>query len=330
MVTKIYNYNGFEMRLYELAKVLNLNVQGEDRDICSLNKLEDANEYEMVYINDQKHLKALQNTKSKAIITPKKFIEFAPKDASFIISDEPYLVMAHLSQYLREAFYKPSTVRPKISENANVGLHVSVLNGAVIEKNVTLMPGVYVGENVHIAEGTTIHPNVVIYPNTKIGKNCNILANAVIGSDGFGYAHTKKGEHIKIYHSGNVIIEDEVDVGAGTTIDRAVFASTIIKKGTKIDNLVQIGHNCILEEGCIIVSQVGLSGSTKLGRGVVMGGQSATAGHLRIGDRAIIAARGGVSKSLKGGKTYSGFPILLHKDWLKLQAKITRFFNKKD
>ncbi len=318
------------MKLYELANCLNLSVKGENREVFSLNKLEDANSNEMVYINDEKHLKALKETRSKIIITPQKFMQFAPKDASFIISDEPYLVMAHLSQFLQKTYYKPSKIRPKISENANIGLHVSVLNGAVIEKNVTLMPGVYVGENVHIGEGTTIHPNAVIYPNTKIGKNCNILANAVIGSDGFGYAHTKKGEHIKIYHSGNVIIEDEVDIGAGTTIDRAVFASTIIKKGTKIDNLVQIGHNCILQEGCIIVSQVGLSGSTKLGKGVIMGGQSATAGHLSIGDRAIIAARGGVSKSLKGGKTYSGFPILLHKDWLKLQAKITRFFNKKD
>ncbi len=314
------------MRLYELAKHLNLEYQGKDREISSLNKLEDASEHEMVYINDAKHLQALKATKSKIIITPKKFLEHAPKDASFILSDEPYLVMAHLTQFLRKAYYKPSTVRPKISENANIGLHVSILNGAVIEKNVTLMPGVYVGENVTIGEGTTVHPNAVIYPNTRIGKNCNILANAVIGSDGFGYAHTKKGEHIKIFHTGNVIIEDEVDIGAGTTIDRAVFASTIIKKGTKIDNLVQIGHNCILEEGCIIVSQVGLSGSTKLGRGVVMGGQSATAGHLSIGDRAIVAARGGVSKSLKGGKTYSGFPIMLHKDWLKLQAKMSLFF----
>lgn len=316
------------MKLYEIAKQLNLTCKGEDREITRLNRLENAMENELVYLDGQKHLKELKTTKAKAIILAEKFLPHAPKDASYILSDEPYLTMAYISQFLRKANYKSSTIRPKISENANIGLHVSILNGAVIEKNVTLMPGVYVGENVEIGEGSTIHPNAVIYPNTKIGKNCNILANAVIGSDGFGYAHTKKGEHIKIYHSGNVIIEDEVDIGAGTTIDRGVFASTIIKKGTKIDNLVQIGHNCILNDGCIIVSQVGLSGSTTLGRGVIMGGQSATSGHLTIGDRATIAARGGVSKSLKGGKTYSGFPILLHSDWLKLQAKIALFFKK--
>ncbi len=317
------------MRLYEIAKKLDLEYRGKDREVISLNKLEDASENDMVYINDEKHIDALKATKSKIIIIPPKFLPHAPKDASFLLSDEPYLVMARLSQLLRSLYYAPSTAHPKISEKANIGLHVSILNGAVIEKNVTLMPGVYVGENVHIGEGTTIHPNAVIYPNTRIGKNCNILANAVIGSDGFGYAHTKRGEHIKIFHSGNVILEDEVDIGAGTTIDRAVFASTIIKKGTKIDNLIQIGHNCVLGEGCMMVAQSGLAGSTTLGKGVIMGGQSATAGHLSIGDRAIVAARGGVSKSLKGGKTYSGFPIMLHKDWLKLQAKLSLFFKRK-
>ncbi len=317
------------MKLYELAKHLDLTCRGKNREISRLNKLTDANEDELVYLDGKKHLEQLKHTRSRAIILSEQFLPDAPKDASFIISEEPYLTMAYISQFLHKINYKPSSVRPKISVGANIGLHVSILNGAVIGKNVTLMPGVYIGENVSIGEGTTIHPNAVIYPNTKIGKNCNILANAVIGSDGFGYAHTKRGEHIKIYHSGNVIIEDDVDIGAGTTIDRAVFASTIIKKGSKIDNLVQIGHNCVLDEGCMLVSQTGLSGSTKLGRGVIMGGQSATSGHLSIGDRAIIAGRGGVSKSLKGGKTYSGFPIMLHKDWLKFQAKLSLFFKNK-
>ncbi|MDR0666506.1 MAG: UDP-3-O-(3-hydroxymyristoyl)glucosamine N-acyltransferase, partial [Campylobacteraceae bacterium] len=117
-------------------------------------------------------------------------------------------------------------------------------------------------------------------------------------------------------------------IGACTTVDRAVFGSTVIKRGTKIDNLVQIGHNCELGEHCVIVSQTGLAGSSILGRNVVMGGQSAASGHLKIGDFAVIAARGGVSKSLEGGKTYSGFPIMLHKEWLKMQSKLMRFFKK--
>ena len=174
-----------------------------------------------------------------------------------------------------------------------------------------------------------IHANAVIYNDTIIGERCIIHANAVIGSDGFGYAHTKTGEHVKIYHNGNVVLQDEVEIGACTTIDRAVFGSTIVKRGSKIDNLVQIGHNCELGQNCLIVSQVGLAGSTTLGRNVVMGGQSGSGGHVSVGDFAQIAARGGISKDLAGGKNYAGHPIMELSEWFKLQAKIVRFFKDK-
>lgn len=314
------------MRVFTLAKKLSLTCKGSDKEITKLNSLENAKDNELTYFKDKKFLKELETTKAGAILLEEKFAKYAPKNATLLFSDEPYLSMAYASQALYKNEFKPSLTPPKISENAIVDLHVKVGNGSIIEDGVVLMSGVCVGENVLIKQGTCVHPNVVIYDNTIIGKNCTLLANSVIGSDGFGYAHTKEGLHVKIIHSGNVILEDDVDIGAGSTVDRGVFDQTIIKKNTKIDNLVQIGHNCHLGEGCIIVSQVGLSGSTKLGRGVVMGGQSATSGHLSIGDFATIAARGGVSKSLEGGKTYSGFPLLLHKDWLKLQAKILKFF----
>jgi len=198
----------------------------------------------------------------------------------------------------------------------------------VIEEGAQIMPNVTIGAHVTIGKNVIIYPNVVIYDACVIGEGCILQAGAVIGSDGFGYAHTKLGEHIKIYHTGNVILEENVEIGANTTIDKAVFGSTIIRKGTKIDNLIQIGHNCELGQNCIMVAQSGLAGSTKLGRNVVMGGQSAAAGHLEIGDFATIAARGGVSKSIEGGKTYSGFPLTLHSEWLKTQAKIAKFFTK--
>jgi UDP-3-O-[3-hydroxymyristoyl] glucosamine N-acyltransferase len=151
-----------------------------------------------------------------------------------------------------------------------------------------------------------------------------IHAGSVVGSDGFGYAHTKLGEHIKLYQNGNVVIEDDVEIGANTTIDCAVFGSTVIKKGSKIDNLIQIGHNCIVGEHCIMVSQSGLAGSTTLGRNVVMGGQSATAGHLTIAPFTTFAARSGVTKSITERGVYSGFPLMEHKLWLKLQAKLAK------
>ena len=162
-----------------------------------------------------------------------------------------------------------------------------------------------------------------------IKDNCILQAGVIVGSDGFGYAHTQTGEHIKIHHSGNVVLEEDVELGANVTVDRAVFGSTIVGKNTKIDNLVQIAHNCELGESCIMVSQSGLAGSTTLGRNVIMGGQSATAGHLKIGDFAVVAGRGGVNKSIEGGKTYGGFPLMLQKDWLKVQLRMIKYFSKK-
>lgn len=317
------------MKLSQLAKDLELEFRGDDVEVNRLNAIKSAKEDELIYINAEKHLVKLESTKAKAVIVDEKLADKIPEGMSVMLTSEPYLIMARVSQLFHKINYKPSEQSPQISENAIVEDFVTIKNGAIIKDNVVLMHGVYIGENVVIEEGSVIHPNSVIYANSKIGKNCTILANATIGSDGFGYAHTKLGEHVKIIHSGNVILGDGVDVGAGTTIDRGVFGSTTIKKGTKIDNLVQIGHNCKMGEGCIIVAQGGFAGSSILGNGVIMGGQSAVAGHISIGDRAIIAARGGVTKSLEGGKTYSGVPILEHKDWLRLQAKISKFFSKK-
>jgi len=186
------------------------------------------------------------------------------------------------------------------------------------------MAGCYVGDNVVIGSNTLLHPNVTLYHGTKMGENCIIHAGTVIGSDGYGFAHTKQGEHVKIYQNGNVLIEDDVEIGANCTIDRAVFGITYIRKGTKLDNLIQIAHNCDVGEHNLMASQVGLAGSTTLGRNVVMGGQSATAGHLTLGDFTTIAGKGGVTKSLEGNKMYAGFPAVEIRVWRKLQASLMR------
>jgi UDP-3-O-[3-hydroxymyristoyl] glucosamine N-acyltransferase len=189
--------------------------------------------------------------------------------------------------------------------------------------NVIIMAGCYLGDNVTVGSGSLLHPNVTLYHHTKIGSECLIHSGTVIGCDGYGFAHTKRGEHVKIYQNGNVIVEDNVEIGANCAIDRAVFGSTYIRKGTKLDNLIQIAHNCDVGEHSLCAAQVGLAGSTTLGRNVVMGGQSATAGHLKVGDFATIAGKGGVTKSLEGGKTYAGFPAIDHKMWLRMQAVIS-------
>lgn len=314
------------MLLSKLATLTDSKLEGEDREISCLNSLKEAKDGEVTYIHNIKLEKLLKNTKASAVFITKDKLSLLPKTSSALICENPHLAFALASKYFFNN--QTSTKPPIIDESSFIHPRAYVGNGVKIGKNVTVMANATIGDLCIVEDESIVHSGAVLYPNTKVGKRCHILANAVIGSDGFGYAHTKDGKHIKIYHLGDVILEDDVEIGACTTVDRGVFGSTIIKKGSKIDNLVQIGHNCELGENTILVSQVGLSGSTKLGRNVVMGGQSATSGHLEIGDFATIAARGGVSKSIKGGETYGGFPLTTQKKWLKLQVKISRFFNK--
>ncbi|MBN2964602.1 UDP-3-O-(3-hydroxymyristoyl)glucosamine N-acyltransferase [Sulfurospirillum sp. T05] len=315
------------MKLSTLASLLSLEFLGKDKEISRLNTLANALEDELSYLDHSRYLDVLKSTKAGAVLISKEHTNALPGGCSALVTPTPHLSMAYASAYFATPLASTTGEPARVDPCAQIFPHVYIGKGAVIEADVTIMAGAYIGDNAYIGEGSIIHPNAVIYSGSQLGKRCHILANAVIGADGFGYAHTAQGEHIKIYHTGTVVLEDDVEIGACTTVDRAVFGTTRIKRGTKIDNLVQIAHNCELGEGCIIVSQTGISGSTTLGRNVIMGGQSATSGHLKIGDFATIAARGGVTKSLEGGKTYGGFPLVLQKDWLKLQAKISKFFN---
>ena len=316
------------MRLNELLKNIGLDSVQKDIEIEAINDLSQAGKNEISFITSKKYIKDLKATKAGAIFITKDFLDFVPNGSIALLCDDPYLYMAYASKYFKRDLLSKEFIEPLIDKSVKVSDKATIGSNSKIGANCKILSGAVIGENVTIGKNCTIYPNVTIYNDTIIADNCTIHAGSVIGSDGFGYAHTKDGRHIKIYHNGNVIIEDDVEIGANCTIDRAVFGSTVIKRGSKIDNLVQIGHNCIIGENSILVSQVGLSGSTELGRNVVMGGQSATAGHLKIGDFATIAARGGVSKSIEGGRVYGGFPLTLQKDWLKLQAKIFKLIKK--
>lgn len=318
------------MKISEIAKFLGIEYNGEDIEITALNSLNNASFTELSYCDGEKNSKKILNTDAGAVLVSKEFENLVPKDSIKLVVDNPHLSFALLSKLFAKSLVSSNVEKKsKIAKSAKIMPNVYIGDNVQIGENVIIMAGAYIGDNVSIDECTIIHPNVVIYNDTKIGKKCHLLANCVIGSDGFGYAHTKNGEHYKIYHNGNVILEDFVEIGACTTIDRAVFESTIIKQGTKIDNLVQVGHNCEIGENCLIVAQSGISGSSILGKNVTMGGQSATSGHLQIGDFATIAARGGVTKNLEGARVYGGFPIMLQKDWLKFQAKIITTFKDK-
>ncbi len=314
------------MKLSKIAEILNIELKGADVEITAINSLQNANESELSYCDSDKNEKFLSVTKAAAVLV--KIGTVAPNGVRALECENPHLAFAILSAHFAKPLIR-SGAPAKIAASAQIGQGVHIGANSTIGDNCVILSGAYIGDDVHIGSGCVIHANAVIYNDAIIGERCIIHANAVIGSDGFGYAHTKTGEHVKIYHNGNVVLQDEVEIGACTTIDRAVFGSTIVKRGSKIDNLVQIGHNCELGQNCLIVSQVGLAGSTTLGRNVVMGGQSGSGGHVSVGDFAQIAARGGISKDLAGGKNYAGHPIMELSEWFKLQAKIVRFFRDK-
>jgi len=320
------------MKLFDIALELGIELDREKGsiEISGINTLKDAASDEISFLDNPKYLADLKETKAVAVLIHPNLSHELPSNTIALESDEPYMKLALASKLFAPKVIELHDNDATIGSNCTIAPNVYIGKGSIIGDNVTLMPGVFIGDNVKVGRGTIIHPNVTIYRDCTVGKNCLIHAGCAVGSDGFGFAHTKTGEHVKIYQNGNVIIEDDVELGANTSIDRAVFSSTIIKRGAKLDNLVHVAHNCEIGEYSIITGQVGLSGSTKLGRNVVMGGQSATAGHLEVAPFTTIAARGGVVKSIKeSGKVYGGFPLIEQKQWLKLQAIFSRLLKQK-
>ncbi|MEK6659008.1 MAG: UDP-3-O-(3-hydroxymyristoyl)glucosamine N-acyltransferase [Campylobacterota bacterium] len=313
------------MDLRECAKIINSDFVGESFEVMKMNTLRDASKSEISFVSNSKYIKDIQNSNAGAIIVDKQTKEFVPEGCVALVVESPYWEMATLSKYFAPPIEDATLAEPQIGEGTIVSPKAEIAKGAVIGKNCTIMAHVYIGANALIGDNTILYPSVTIYRDCRVGSDCIIHANTTIGSDGFGFATNRLGEHRKIYQNGNVVVEDNVEIGSSTTIDRAAFGTTLIKHGVRIDNLVQIGHNCIIGEHSVLVAQAGISGSTTMGRNVVMGGQSATAGHLSIAPFTTMAARSGVTKSInQSGMTFAGFPLVEHKIWLKLQAKIAR------
>ena len=315
-------------KLSQITKELNIDFNGNDIKIDGIHTLKEATLSQLSFFTDEKYASELSDTKAGAVFIDKKYAKLLPETTIALITDEAYLQLAYASKFFAHKIFTDSR-EPNIGKDCDIAKGVSFGKGVTIGDNVTIMAGCYVGDNTVIGNNTLLHPNVTIYHGSQIGSDCIIHSGTVIGCDGYGFAHTKQGEHVKIYQNGNVVIEDHVEIGANCTIDRAVFGSTIIRKGTKLDNLIQIAHNCDIGEHSLMAAQVGLAGSSILGRNVVMGGQSATAGHLEIGAFATIAGKGGVTKSLEGGKMYAGFPAIEIKLWRKMQAVLMRLVKKR-
>jgi UDP-3-O-[3-hydroxymyristoyl] glucosamine N-acyltransferase len=311
------------MTLQEIANYIGLNINS-DKEITGLNTLTDSTEFELTFLENKKYLSDLKNTKAAAVLVTLENSSEVPENTIALICDEPYLMLAKISKLFAPNVIEMDGEKPLIGGGTKVMPNVYIGKNSVIGSDCTIMAGAYIGDNVKIGNNTIIYPNVTVYRDCKIGDDCIIHAGTVVGSDGFGFANTKDGKYIKIYQNGNVEIGNDVEIGANCTIDRAVFKTTKIDNGVRIDNLVHIGHNCKISSGCILVSQVGLSGSTTLHPYVVMGGQSGTSGHLEIAPFTTIAARGGVTKTItEPKKSWAGFPLFEHRQWLKLQGKIS-------
>lgn len=313
------------MLLSQVASVLDLTYSGGNIDISGMNTLDDAASSELSFITHEKFLPSLQRTNAAAVLVTETLAASVPETTRALVCDDPALAMAYASALFAPPYVDADAPEPKIGKGSSIDRRANLENGVIIGEGCTIMAGAYLGSNVTIGDGTVVFPNATIYRDCSIGKHCRIHGGTTIGADGFGYSHTKNGEHVKIYQNGNVVIEDDVEIGSNCSIDRAVFSSTFIRRGSKIDNNVHIGHNCDIGEHTILVAQVGIGGSTSLGRNCVVSGQTAFADHLEIAPFTTFTARSGVTKSIKeSGKVFSGYPLMEHRLWARLQSRLAK------
>lgn len=315
----------------QIALLVSGTIEGNpDTTVTSFGKIEEAVAGQISFLANPKYQDYLYTTKASLVIVNENLQLQKNITATLVRVKDAYSAFATLLttyQNLKAQQKKGIETPSHIASSATLGTDVFVGAFAYIGEKVSIgnnskiFPGAYIAENVSIGSNTTIHAGVKIYEDCIIGNDVVIHAGTVIGSDGFGFAPQPDGSYQKVPQIGNVIIEDQVEIGANTTIDRATMGSTIIKKGVKLDNLIQIAHNVEIGSQTVIAAQTGISGSTKLGQKIMIGGQAGIAGHLTIANGVKIAGGAGVTKNLDGeGKSYAGFPAEDAKQSLKAQV----------
>ena len=319
-----------EFTINEIAHLLGGELEGEgSKKVNRLSKIEEASEGSIAFLSNPKYENFLYSTDASAVIVDKSFNPKQAYNTTLIKVDDAYTSFSTLlEEYQRIAnFSKIGKEDPcfvadsaKYGENAFIGAFAYIGANVTIGDNVKIHPHVHIGDNSVIGDNTIIYPGVKIYSNTSIGSYCTLHANCVIGSDGFGFAPQPDGTYKTIPQIGNVIIEDHVSIGANTVVDCATMGSTVIKKGVKLDNLVQIAHNVEVGENTVVAAQAGISGSTKLGKNCIIAGQVGIIGHIQIADRVTIGAQSGVHKADKPGQTLLGSPAVDHKQCVKSYA----------
>jgi UDP-3-O-[3-hydroxymyristoyl] glucosamine N-acyltransferase len=319
-----------KINIQEIASLINGSVSGDSNiEIINLSKIEDAVSGDLTFLYLPTYDKFFPTTKASAIIVKTGFSK-SREDITYIEVDSPEKAFfAILKKFFTpefpldgidsSAFIHPTA---KLAANVAIGKNVVISSGCIIGTNTKIFHNTVLSENVSIGSGCLIHANVSVRENNVLGNDVIIHSGTVIGSDGFGYSTNDKGEYVKIPQIGNVIIEDDVEIGSNVSIDRAAMGSTIVKRGCKIDNLVQIAHNVILGEDTVVSAQTGISGSTKIGKHCILAGQAGLVGHIELGDNVVITAQSGVSKSILKPGYYSGSPAMEMRSYQKMQAQV--------
>lgn len=314
-----------KMTLAEIAVFLGGSVVGADNTVIeNIRSIEEANEGDITFVANKKYLKKLKLTKASAVLVPP---QTTAEGRNLIVVDDPYVALGKLLTIFYPLKHGGSGVSPDacveegavVSPEATVFPRAFIGKGATIGKGAVIYPGVFVGRDSVVGEDSILYPNVVIYHSCIIGKRVILHSGVVIGADGFGFASPGKS-NIKIPQVGIVQIDDDVEIGANTTVDRAALGKTWIQRNVKIDNLVQIAHNVVIGENSVITAQVGISGSTKLGKSVMVGGQTGMVGHIEIGDNVMIAADSKIHKNIKSGEIVGGKPHMPYKEFLQVEA----------
>ncbi len=314
----------------QIAVLVNGKVEGNaDIAVASFGKIEEAQQGQLAFLANPKYDDFLYTTKASIIIVNDTQEFKQPITATLIKVPDAYSAFATLlDKYqqiqqqqltgIQQPVYIDATA--KIGENVFIGAFAYIGKNVVIGDGTKIYPSTFIGDNVTIAQHTILHPGVKIYHDCIIGNNVTIHAGSVIGADGFGFAPQTDGSLKKVPQIGNVLIEDNVEIGSNTCIDRATIGSTIIKSGAKLDNLLQIAHNVEVGNNTVIAAQTGVSGSTKIGNNVMIGGQAGLAGHLTVGDGAKINAQSGLGKSLKPGQSVTSSPAYDYNKAIRSQA----------
>lgn len=301
----------------QISDILNGTVEGDEAaSVNQIAKIEEARPGTITFLANPAYTHYAYKTKASIVIVKNDFTPDEPLPCTIIRVKDPYAAIAQLLELYKNSLPKKTGISSlafvssavETDKDIYIGEFAYIGEEVTLGKNVRIHPHCYIGNNVSIGDNTTLYSGVRVYDQCIIGNECCIHSNSVIGADGFGFAPQGDNSFLKVQQIGNVIIEDNVEIGAGTFIDRATMGSTIIRKGVKLDNLIQVGHNVVIGENTVIAAQSGIAGSTKIGKNCMIGGQVGISGHLAIGDNVKIGAQSGISSNIKNGETWMGTP----------------------